>query len=155
MKKLVALSIICLYVSINSYGQKLTPKEGRQILQKVWDCVKASDTSCFIKNWYINGDQWPYHGGKPFTVNDVKDNYYDFKAYFDSALSKNMKFDEVECDTVSHDDPHGFFSKYYIRAWFRYSPSYRKGYGFYMDYMDNRWVIRFSPDYSVSQPSGK
>jgi hypothetical protein len=155
MKKAITLSIICYCLSGIVNAQQLNKKESREILERVWNCVKASDSSCFIKNWAVTNDQWPYHGGKPFTINDIKDNFYDFKVYFDSALTKNMKFDEVESDTVARDDPHGYFSKYYIRAWFKYSNSYRKGFGFYMDFVNKEWLIRFSPDYSVSQPSGK
>ncbi len=153
MKKSIIISILSLCFSGIVYSQQLSKKESRQILQQVWDCVKNSDSSGFIKMWDIDNDQWPFHGGKPFTVNDCKDNYEDFKIYFDSALAKNMKFDEVESDTVSKDDPHGFFSKYYIRAWFKYSGTYRKGFGFYMAYINNKWLIRFSPDYSVTQSS--
>jgi hypothetical protein len=153
MKKIITLSSICLCMSVLTYGQKtdakkavLTKKESRQILEKAWNYVKTNDTTDLIKMWVMDATQWPYHT-TPFTANEIKNNYYDFKSYFDTAISKNLKFDEVDCDTVEHIDPHYDFSKYYIKAWFKYTNT-RRGFGFYMDYVNDKWLIRFSPDYS-------
>jgi len=149
MKKAIILSIICLSGSIFVSGQAtLSKKESRQILEKAWDAVKASDTAAFVKLWAIDDKQWPFHGGKLFTVKDIKDNFEDFRSYFDTALVKKLKFDEVESDTVEHIDPHYDYAKYYIKAWFKYSPTQRSGFGFYMDYVNKQWLIRFAPDYS-------
>jgi len=60
----------------------------------------------------------------------------------------------VECDTISHDDPHFDFAKYYIRAWFKLADNSRKGFGFYMFNSGDKWLIRFSPDYS-NEPAKK
>ena len=117
-------------------------------MTQTWSCVKANDTAGFIKTWAIDDKQWPYHAGKKFTNDDVKINFGDFKKYFAEPLSKGLKFDATECDTLSKDDPHYDFSKYYIRAWFKLADNSRKGFGFYMDYVGDKWLARFSPDYS-------
>jgi hypothetical protein len=154
MKKVIILPIICLSVTFASFGQKLSKKDSRKIVETVWGYVKTNDTASFRKMWAMDGQQWPYHT-VPFDVQQIQFNFQDFKSYFDTALAKNMKIDEVECDTVEYNDPHRGFSKYYIKGWFKYSNTYKKGFGFYMDYVNNKWLIRFSPDYSVVQRSGK
>ncbi len=154
MKKSTLLLGICLSLTVITYGQKLSKKEARQILEKAWNCVKTSDTLGFVKLWIIDNKQWPYHA-ESFDAKQVELNFLGFKEFFDTALAKNMKFDEVECDTVEHIDPHYDFSKYYIKAWFKYNNNYRKGFGFYMDYINKQWLIRFSPDYSYESRSSK
>lgn len=86
--------------------------------------------------------------GQTFGTKEVKENYWDFKSYFDTALIKKLKFNEVECDTVEHKDPHYDYAKYYIKAWFKYSSTHKSGFGFYMDYVNGQWLVKFSPDYS-------
>jgi hypothetical protein len=155
MKKTIAFLSICLSLSLVSYGQKLTKKESRKILEKAWNDVKKSDTADFIKLWVIDQTQWPYHGGQRFGEKEIKENFADFRSYFDSALVKNLKLEDVECDTVEHNDPHYSFSKYYIRGMFKYSNTHKRGFGFYMDYVNKQWLIRFSPDYSDVTSSKK
>jgi hypothetical protein len=149
MKKTIFLLGVFLSLNLISYGQqKLSKKEGTKILEAAWNDVKNSDTAGFIKLWVLDDTQWPYHGGEKFTVKDVKYNFADFRSYFDSALIGKLKFSEVECDTVEHSDAHYDYAKYYIKAWFRYSKNHVRGFGFYMDYVNNQWLIRFAPDYS-------
>lgn len=154
MKKIIFLPVICICFALVANGQKMNKKDAKKILENVWNCVKKSDTAGFRKCWVMDKQQWPYHT-VPFDVQQITYNYLDFKSYFDTALANNMKFDNVECDTVETTDPHRGFSKYYIKAWFKYSDTYRKGFGFYMDYVDNKWLIRFSPDYSTVQSKKK
>lgn len=147
MKKITVVLGISLCLSVITHGQQLTKKEGTKILEQAWNDVKNSDTADFIKLWVLDDMQWPYHGGKKFEASDVKINYADFKSYLDEALVKKLKFDGVECDTLSHGDPHYDYAKYYIKAWFKLSPTHKRGFGFYMDYVNKQWLIRFSPDY--------
>ena len=152
MKKIILLSGICLSISAFTFGQQaLNKKAGTKILEKTWACVKANDTNGFIKTWALDDKQWPYHAGQKFTIDQVRTNFSDFKSYFAESLTKSSKFDVVECDTVSKDDPHYDFSKYYIRGWFKQSDNTWKGFGFYMDYVGDKWLARFSPDYSFSK----
>lgn len=156
MKKTISILCISLCMTVLTYGQqqKLTKKESRKILESAWNDVKKSDTADFIKLWLLDKTQWPFHGGQMFTTKEVKENFNDFRSYFDTALVEKLKISEVECDTVGHDDPHYYYAKYYIKAWFKYSNTHKAGFGFYMDYANNQWLIRFSPDYSDIQ-SGK
>jgi hypothetical protein len=146
MKKLLLLPAVCICLSGALFGQKLTKKDSRKILETVLNCVKTSDTSGFMNMWILDKEQWPYHT-QPYDKHQILLNYWSFKSFFDSALTKNLKIDQVDCDTVEYNDPHRGFSQYHITAWFNYSTSYRKGFGFYMDFIDNKWLIRFSPDY--------
>jgi hypothetical protein len=127
MKKLILLPLVFLSISGISYGQKLNKKDSRKILENVWNYVKTSDTADFRKMWAMDGQQWPYHT-VPFDVQQITLNYWDFKSYFDTALIKNLKIDQVDCDTVEYNDPHRSFAKYHITAWFKYSDTYRKGF---------------------------
>lgn len=149
MKKTIFLLGVFLSLTVASDAQqKLTKKEATKILEAAWNDVKNSDTADFIKLWVLDDMQWPYHGGEKFTVKDVKYNFEDFRSYFDSALIRKLKFSQVEYDTNDHSDPHYDFGKYYIKAWFKYSNTHSRGFGFYMDYVNNQWLIRFAPDYS-------
>ena len=157
MKKIILLPVVCILLAGASFGQKgpkLNKKDSRKILETVWNFVKTSDTAGFRKMWAMDGQQWPYHT-VPFDVQQIRFNYLDFKSYFDTALIKNLKIDDVECDTVEMNDPHRGFSKYYIKAWFRYNETTRKGFGFYMDYVSDKWLIRFSPDYTTDRKAKK
>jgi len=149
MKKTIALLFASAGLVAVSYAQpKLTKKDAGKILEKAWTAVKKSDTASFVKLWVLDDKQWPYHGGQKFEAKDVKTNFRDFRSYFDSALIRNSKLEDVECDTIEHNDPHYDFSKYYIKASLSYSKSHSRGFGFYMDYVNNEWLVRFSPDYS-------
>ncbi len=154
MKKIILLPLILMFIAGISTGQKLTKKDSKKILESVWNDVKTNDTASFRKMWAMDGQQWPYHT-VPFDVQQIRINFQDFKSYFDTALIKNMKIEDVECDSVTINDPHRGFSKYYIRGWFKYSSTFKKGFGFYMDYLNSKWLIRFSPDYSNAKISGK
>jgi hypothetical protein len=156
MKKIIVLLSICMFLSAFTYAQqkpavktipKLTKKEATKILESAWNDVKTSDTANFIKLWSLDDTQWPYHAGSKFTRKDVYDNYLDFRSYFDTAMVKKLKFSGVECDTVEHSDPHYDYAKYYIKASFKYSNTHTGGFGFYMDYINKQWFVRFSPDY--------
>lgn len=149
MKKTIVLLSASLCLATISYAQpKLSKKEASKILEKAWTAVKKSDTASFIKLWVIDDMQWPYHAGQKFEVKDIKTNFRDFRSYFDSALIRNLKLQDVECDTIEHNDPHHDFAQYYIKASFSYSKSHSRGFGFYMDYVNKEWLVRFSPDYS-------
>lgn len=148
MKKTILLIGMCVSLTAISYGQqKLSKKEATKILERAWDDVKKVDTADFIKLWVIDETQWPYHGGQKFGAKDIKTNFLDFRTYFDSALVKKLKFNDVVCDTLEHSDPHHDFAKYYIKATFKYSNTHTRGFGFFMDYVNGQWLIRFSPDY--------
>jgi hypothetical protein len=155
MKKLLAILSICLSFTVITCAQKLNKKESTKILENAWNAIKNSDTAAFSKLWTLDKTQWPYHGGQTFGAKEIRDNYLDFRSYFDTALVKKLKFSEVTCDTVEHNDPHYEYAKYYITATFKYSNTHKAGFGFYMDYINNQWYVRFSPDYFDKNSSKK
>lgn len=149
MKKTIALLSASLCLVAAGYAQpKLNKKEATKILKRAWEDVKKSDTADFVKLWVLDNVQWPYHGGQKFDRKDVYANYRDFRSYFDTALIKNLKLEDVGCDTVEHNDPHYEYAKYYIHASFKFSKTHSRGFGFYMDYVNKEWLVRFSPEYS-------
>jgi hypothetical protein len=157
MKKIILLTALWLGVSGMAIGQQhiLTKKEARQVLEKAWNAVKNNDSASFASVWILDESQWPYHGGAKFTPHDVQLNFWSFKKYFDEPLAKGMKIASVECDTLKKDDPHYEYAKYYIKAWFKISDTYSKGFGFYMDYVNDKWGVRYSPDYSQDTKTKK
>lgn len=149
MKKLILLSGIFIGLSTLTYAQqKLSKKDGQKILETAISCVKKNDTAGFIKLWALDDKQWPYHGGAMFTRQEILNNFAAFKLFFDEPIAKNLKFESVICDTVAMGDPHRDFSKYYIRGTYKLSNNTKKGVGFFMDYVGDKWLVRFSPDYS-------
>jgi hypothetical protein len=52
---------------------------------------------------------------------------------------------------VEKDDLEGTDTKYWIKAWFKYDDHYFKGFGFYMAYLNNKWVVRDYPSTSSMQ----
>lgn len=147
MKKTIAILSLSLCLSVFASGQTLTKKEATKILQRAWDDVKKSDTADFVKLWVLDDIQWPYHGGMKFGAAQVMQNYADFKQYLDEAILKKLKFDGVQCDTLEHGDPHYDYARYYIKAWFKLEDGHMRGFGFFMQYVNKQWMVRFSPDY--------
>ena len=39
--------------------------------------------------------------------------------------------------------------KYWIKAWFKYDEHYYKGFGFYLAYKNDKWVVRYNPSTST------
>jgi len=68
------------------------------------------------------------------------------KQYLDTALKRNLKIDNVE---VEENNLKGTDSKYWIKAWFRYDERYWKGFGFYLAYVNGKWVARDYPSTST------
>ena len=95
MKKLLAILSICLSFTVITCAQKLNKKESTKILENAWNAIKNSDTAAFSKLWTLDKTQWPYHGGQTFGAKEIRDNYLDFRSYFDTALVKKLKFSEV------------------------------------------------------------
>lgn len=65
------------------------------------------------------------------------------------ALVNNFPINEIEIERTSNEQREQKFGLYTIRLWFRYSKNYYKGFGFFVDFIDNRWVIRNIPDTST------
>lgn len=148
MKKALLLSIICLSLSTTLFGQKISKKEARQLLEKAITHLKSSDSASFIGLWYTGKYKWPYHD-RPFTRQDIQDNFYYLQEFLDTALNRNLKINHIEIYSVEAEKMSRDFGTYNIKAWFKYDKNYYKGFGFFVEFIDNKWVVLFNPDTST------
>ena len=148
MKKQFTTAIICLCITSVLYGQKITKKQARQILEKAITSLQTEDSTTFISLWHFDGTAAPYHNN-PFTESSARSYFYYLREFLDTAISRNLKIDGVEIDRVNTEQQALNFGKYNIRAWFKYNDKYYKGFGFYLDYINDKWMVRFIPDTST------
>lgn len=145
MKKIFTIAIICLSLATATFGQKLKKKEATQILQTALTSLKNSDSATFVKLWYFDGTAAPYHQ-KPFTEKTAMSYFHYLREFVDTALTRNLNIDDIEISKVEADQQALNFGKYNIRGWFKYTDKYFKGFGFFLDYIDDKWVVRYIPD---------
>jgi hypothetical protein len=145
--KFLLLPLIIGITSIVS-AQDLTKKHANQILEKSIIYLKTSDSVSFIALWKIDDTPRPYHQ-KPFTEQDALNYFHYLKEFLDTALTHNFNINNIEVRRTSKREQSMKFGKYNIRAWFKYDQNYYKGFGYYLDFSENKWVIRFAPDTSI------
>ncbi|MES2680130.1 MAG: hypothetical protein V4635_09610 [Bacteroidota bacterium] len=148
MKKIFITSIICLCISTALYGQKLTKKQARQILGKAISSLQSSDSTTFVSLWHFSGTP-PACDNHPFTEKTAITYYHYLREFLDTALTHNLKIDNIDIEKTDAEQQALNFGKYNIKAWFKYADKYYKGFGFYMDFIEGKWVVRFSPDTST------
>jgi len=141
MKKIFILTTFCLTLTINTFGQKLTKKEAQQFFDKTLNYLKTGDTTSFVNLWYLDNTQRPYNG-KVFTRQNVIEEFNGLKTFLDTALVKNLPFDEIETEKMSN-------AFYKIKGWFKYNDKYLKGYGFLVYFINNKWVFCYTTETSV------
>jgi hypothetical protein len=146
MKKIIPITFICVLLLTIADGRTITKKEARQLLEKVWSCLKTSDTASFINMWLL--DNIPYHQ-RLYTKEDVIGDFNYLKDFLDTALSQNLQMDNIKIDKDLITAPDEFFGTYNIKAWFRYKEHYYKGFGLYVIYKNEKWLVRFQPDTST------
>ena len=148
MKKIFTISIICLCISTVLYGQKMTKKQARQILEKAIKSLRTADSTTFVSLWHFDGKSAPYHN-QPFTEITARSYFHYLEEFLDTALIRDLKIDDIEIDKVNAEQQAMNFGKYNIKAWFKYNDKYYKGFGFFLDYINEKWVVRFIPDTST------
>lgn len=148
MKKVFSTAIICLSISGVLYGQKLSKKQARQILETAVTCLKTSDTTTFANLWYFDNTPAPFHT-KSFTEQTATSYFHYLREFVDTALAQNLLIDDIEISKVAADQQALNFGKYNIKAWFKYNEKYYKGFGFFLDYINDKWVVRYIPDTST------
>lgn len=148
MNKIITTTFICLLLVTTSYGQKLNKKQANQILQTALSSLKNSDSATFVKLWHFDGTAAPYHK-TPFTEQSAITYFHYLREFVDTALTMNLKIDHIEIYKVDAEQSALNFGKYNAKAWFKYNNSYFKGFGFFLDYIDNKWLVRYIPDTST------
>jgi len=147
MKKTIATIFFSVLLFAIAHGQTITKKEARQLLEQALHYLKTSDTASFINLWRLDDAPYPYHE-RTYTKEDVAGDFNQMKTFLDTALKQNLTIDHIEIEKQDLKDTAKYFGEYKIKAWFRYDEHYFKGFGFYVEYKNNKWVIRFSPDTS-------
>lgn len=137
MKK-VFLALTVASILTVAYGQTMTKKEAQQFLQKSWDYVKMKDSVSFSNLWSLN-DSISKNHRRPHTTEETFGDYRAVREWLDTALTRNLKIDYVEVEQMNLK---GTDTKYWIKAWFKYNDHYYKGYGFYIAYFNDKWVVR-------------
>jgi hypothetical protein len=152
MKTIFTTTIMLICVLTNASGQKLKKAQARQILETAITTLKTSDSAAFVRLWHIDGKPAPFHDN-PFTEKSATTYFYYIREFVDTALTKNLKIDDVEVSKVCAEQQALNFGKYNIKVWFKYTDKYFKGFGFFVDYIDDKWVVRFIPETSTRTTS--
>ncbi len=152
MKKIITLTAICLTMTVNLFGQKITKKEAQQILEKTLAYLKTNDTASFVNLWHFDDTPRPYNK-KVYTKLDAVEEFIELKSFLDTALTKNLPFDEIDVEKM--DSYEKYKVKYKIKGWFKYDEKqkYYKGYGFLIDNINGKWGFRFTAETSTSYRS--
>ena len=139
-------------VTVNLFGQKISKKEARQILDKTFGYLKTNDTASFVSLWYLDDTPRPYNK-KVYMRQNAVEEFIELKSFLDTALAKNLPFDEIDVEKM--DSYEKYKVKYKIKGWFKYDEKqkYYKGYGFLIDYINGKWVFRFTAETSTSYRS--
>src|SRR5688572_24287039 len=145
MKRTFTITITLICVLTNASGQGLKRAQARQILETAITTLKTSDSAAFVRLWHIDSKPAPFHDN-PFTEKTATTYFHYLREFIDTALTKNLKIDDIEVSKVDAVQQAQNFGKYNIKVWFKYSDKYYKGFGFFVDYIDDRWVVRYIPD---------
>ena len=110
--------------SIDNYSirTKINKKDAKSLLDKAFTCIKNSDTNSFVSMWLLDNSDWPYHK-RPFNKRDIKSDFHELKIFLDTAITQNLKFDDVEIEKETTQEMLQF-GQYNIKAWFRYDKHY-------------------------------
>lgn len=140
------LVFICALSLTFTQAQTLSKKEARQILEKAWDCLKTSDTSSFVNLWQPQSFASVLE--QTYVRQQALDNFSFLNQFLDTALSRNPKISDVEIEEHNLKDTD---TKYWIKAWFKYTENDYTGFGFYIAYKNGKWIVRDKPSTSIMQ----
>ena len=147
MKKLIFTTFIIVLFLPFGHGQTMNNQEAKQFLDKAWNYLKVSDSASFCNLWVLN-DSISKLQRRPHSKKEIIGDFNMLRVFLDTALIKNLKIDFVD---ISNENLEGTDTKYWIQAWFKYYKGYYKGFGFYVAYMKNKWVVRDCPSTSTMQ----
>ena len=148
MKRTFTITIILFCFLTTASAQKIKKAEARRILETAIATLKSSDSASFVHLWFIDGKPAPFHNN-PFTGKTAMSYFYYLREFVDTALINNLKIYDIEVSRLNAVQQAQNFGKYNIKVWFRYSDKYYKGFGFFVDYINEKWVVRYIPDTST------
>jgi hypothetical protein len=145
MKKIIfTIAILVLLLPV-VHAQTMNDQQVRQILQKAWDDLKTNDSVSFCNFWMLN-DSASKLQRRPHTNKDIIEYFDMVREFLDTAINKNTKIDNID---ITNENLAGTDTKYWIQAWFKYEIGYYKGFGFYVAWVKNKWVVRDCPSTST------
>ncbi|MGZ4059093.1 MAG: hypothetical protein ACXVPU_08700 [Bacteroidia bacterium] len=146
MKRVFILGVIFWTFTINMSGQKISKEEAQVLLDKAFTALKNSDTTSFLDLWFFDNSTW-FASDKPFTKQDARIVFKEIKVFLDTALTTNMKIDEIEITPYENEEN----VKGKIKAYYKYDSktNYIKAVGYNIDYVNKKWVFRFHPEYTT------
>ena len=128
------------------FGQEISKAEAQVLLDKAFIALKNSDTTAFLDLWFFDKSTW-FASDKPFTKQDAKTVFKEIKVFLDTALTSNMKIDEIEITPWQNEKN----VKGKIKAYYKYDnkTNYIKAVGYNIGYVNKKWVFRFHPEYTT------
>jgi hypothetical protein len=132
--------------ALNSFGQEISKAEAQVLLDKAFTALKNSDTTAFLGLWLFDNSTW-FGSDKPFSKQDAKTFFKEAKMFLDTALTTNMKIDEIEIFQWQNEKN----VKGKIKAYYKYDTrtNYIKAVGYPVDYVNQKWVFRFHPEFTT------
>ncbi len=149
MKKMVFTTLIIVLFLPFVQGQNMNNQEARQLLDKAWNYLKTSDSASFCSFWSLN-DSISKQQRRPHAKKEIIGDFIMVRVFLDTAINRNLKIDFIN---ISEENLEGTDTKYWIQAWFKYGKGNYKGFGFYVAYLKNKWVVRDCPSTSTMQSS--
>ena len=135
MKTIIFTAVISFFLMAATHAQTLHKKEARDLLEKAWRCLVTSDSAAFAR--FRETDN-PAEQNLAAEFNFIRQ-------FLDTAIARNLAIHDVEIEKHNLNNTD---AEYWIKTWFQYDEHYYKGFGFYVAYKTNRWVVRGSPSTS-------
>ena len=147
MKKIYT-TLFCLVLASAAIGQTLRKKEAKQILQGAFTALQNNDSAAFVKLWHFDGKAGPYQKQK-FSEQTALSYFHYMQSFLDTALTRKLEIRSIEVERLRGSEKDKGFGKYNVKAWYSYTDTYFKGFGLYLDYIDNKWMVKYVPDTST------
>ena len=146
MKKAFIGFAICFIVNSNLFSQSISKTEASEIFQKTLNSLTSNDTASFIDLWYVDNTAPLFNKNKPYGKPAIIEEFKNLQSFLVVPLVKKMPFERIEITETNGP----LLSKYKIKAYFKIDDHLQLGYGFLVDYIDNKWFLRWHGETTVS-----
>ena len=144
MKKALLFFTIVLLKS-SGFSQKITQTEATDLLKKSFSYLISSDTASFIELYYLDNSSSSHH--QPYSKFDLVRDFEDIQNFLVVPIYKKLPFDRVEITDFSNTS---ILAKAKIKAYFKIDDHLQLAYGFLVDYINNKWVLRWHGERTIS-----